>query len=114
MAHDRGRRHTAIIAGLAAAALLLLGPRRAGAQLRTVVYASGLSSPIEFVQDPTDPAAQYVIEQSGRIRTIRGGALLPTPFLDMTSQVTFSSEQGLLGLAFAPDYATSLRLFVYF
>src|SRR5438552_12465069 len=54
------------------------------AQLRTTDYVSGLSSPIEFVQDPTDATVQYVVEQVGRIRTIRSGVLQATPFLDVS------------------------------
>ena len=40
---------------------------------------------------------------------------MPTPFLDITSEVTFvGGEQGLLSMAFAPDYATSHRFYVYY
>jgi glucose/arabinose dehydrogenase len=45
---------------------------------------------------------------------VQDGALLPTPFLDLSSQVTVGSEQGLLGLAFYPDYATSGRFVVHY
>ncbi len=49
----------------------------------------------------------FVLEQIGRIRIIEDGQLLETPFLDITDRVgSFGSEQGLLGLAFHPDYAT--------
>ena len=84
----------------------------AEAQLRTVVYASGFSSPIAFEQDPSDPAMQYVAEQRGVIRVIRNGAVQATPFLDISSLVLCCSERGLLGLAFSPDYATSGRFYV--
>ena len=49
----------------------------------------------------------FVLEQVGRIRIIENGQLLNQPFLDITDRVgSVSSEQGLLGLAFHPDYAT--------
>lgn len=49
----------------------------------------------------------FVIEQVGRIRIIENNELLPTPFLDIRDRVgSVDSEQGLLGLAFHPDYAT--------
>lgn len=56
----------------------------------------------------------FVVEQRGVIRVIRGGHKLARPFLDIRSRVTSGGEQGLLGLAFAPDYATSGRFYVYF
>lgn len=49
----------------------------------------------------------FVLEQVGRIRIIENNELLPTPFLDIRDRVgSADSEQGLLGLAFHPDYAT--------
>ena len=42
-------------------------------QLRTTVYASGFRNPVAFVQDPMDPRVQFVVQQSGRIRTVRSG-----------------------------------------
>lgn len=57
----------------------------------------------------------FVVEQPGRIRVIRDGALLDTPYLDLTDRVTDSeNEQGLLGLAFSPDFEESGRLYVYY
>lgn len=47
----------------------------------------------------------FVLEQGGVIRIVQDGAILPNPFLDITSQVGSSgNEQGLLGLAFHPEY----------
>lgn len=83
-------------------------------ELRTSVYASGFSAPIAFVQNPTDPAVQYVVEQGGRIRAVRNGTVLSPDFLDLTASVRSGGEQGLLGLVFAPDYAASGRFFVNF
>jgi hypothetical protein len=53
-----------------------------------------------------------VVEQPGRIRVIRDGRLLPAPFLDITDKVAYGGEQGLLGLAFHPHYATNGRFYV--
>src|SRR5262249_27157000 len=67
-------------------------------------FVSGLSLPLEFVQDPADPTTQYVVEQRGRIRRIVSGVLQPTDFIDLTDVVSQDlGERGLLGLAFAPD-----------
>ena len=43
---------------------------------------------------------------------MKGGALLPTPFLDLTGLVTSGGERGLLGLAFHPDYTANGRFYV--
>ena len=79
-----------------------------------VPYVSGLTAPVEFVQDPSSPSVQFVVEQGGRIRVIEHGVLLPTPFLDVSGAISFGGERGLLGLAFPPDYAVSRRFFVNF
>ena len=84
------------------------------AQLRVRVHTSGLVSPVAFVQDPVDRTVQYVVEQAGRIRVVRNGTVLDTAFLDLTSSVRSGGEQGLLGLAFAPDNTTSGRFYVNF
>lgn len=97
-------------------AIVLSLPMTASAQLKATPYVTGLSAPIAFVQDPADPANQYVVQQGGRIRLVRNGVLQATDFLTITAADGFVSggEQGLLGLAFAPDYATSGRFFVNF
>jgi glucose/arabinose dehydrogenase len=82
------------------------------AQMRLVTYASGFTLPIAIAQDPTDPLVQLVAEQGGRIRAIRNGVVQATDFLDLRGKVLSGGERGLLGLAFAPDYATSRRFFV--
>src|SRR4051812_33028661 len=88
---------------------------QAGAQeLRAAFYAAGFTQPVAFVQDPTDPQAQFVVEQGGRIRTVRAGSVQDTDFLNLEGIVSSDNERGLLGMAFAPDYATSGRFFVNF
>ena len=101
---------------IAAVVLLVCGiAGDARAQLATSVYASGFSSPVAMVQDPTDRTVQFVVQQNGHIRVIRNGAVLSSDFLDLSvGVIAFGGEQGLLGLAFAPDYATSRRFFVNF
>ena len=92
----------------------LAAPFAADAQLRAETVVTGLSQPVAFVQNPADPAVQVVVEQNGRIRVVRNGQLLGTDFLDLRNVVRNVGEQGLLGLAFAPDYASSGRVFVNF
>ena len=87
---------------------------RAQAPIRARVFVSGLASPVAFVQDPSNPAVQFVVEQGGRIRVVSSEVLLGTDFLDLHAAIKAGGEQGLLGLAFAPDYATSRRFYVNF
>jgi glucose/arabinose dehydrogenase len=89
-------------------------PVRAQSMVHGRVYASGLSAPVAFVQDPTNNAVQFVVEQAGRIRIVASGVVQPTDFLDLRGQISSGGERGLLGLAFAPNYAASGRVFVNF
>ena len=84
------------------------------AQLQAQVYASGFQSPVAFVQDPTDRTVQFVVQQTGRIRVVRNGTVLGTDFLNLAAAIECCGERGLLGLAFAPDYASTGRFFVNF
>src|SRR6266567_4311281 len=84
------------------------------AQLRTRVQAAEFSSPTAFVPDPTDRDVQFVVQQDGRIRTVRGGITLAADMLDVRTDIVSGGEQGLLGLAFPLDASTSRRFFVNF
>lgn len=87
-------------------------PSTLAARLREV--ANGLSTPVCLTAAPGDLTRQFVVEKTGRIRIIRDDALLPTPFLDLSAKVSNGGEQGLLGLAFHPGYATNGRFVVYY
>jgi len=80
--------------------------------LTTVRVASGLASPVDLQTAPGDRARIFVVEQAGRIRILRGGALVPTPFLDIVDRVGSGGERGLLGLAFHPQFPQNGRFFV--
>jgi glucose/arabinose dehydrogenase len=60
----------------------------------------------------------YVVEQTGTVRLVRGGRVASEPFLEIGDMVTVGpqplGEQGLLSLAFAPDFEDSRLLYVYF
>jgi glucose/arabinose dehydrogenase len=72
----------------------------------------GLSSPLGLVSPPGDTSRVFIVEKTGAIRIFESGTLLPRPFLDLTGQVSSGSEQGLLGLAFHPKYASNGKLYV--
>jgi glucose/arabinose dehydrogenase len=85
-------------------------------QIQLVKVADGLADPVN-VAAPNDGSGRlFVIKRVGRIRVIdQNGDLLLEPFLDLTEYVQNDYlEQGLLGLAFHPDYATNGRFFVDF
>src|SRR5437867_2225562 len=84
------------------------------AQLRLRTLATGFTSPLAIVQDPTDRNVQFVVQQNGRIRAVQLGAVLPADFLDVSASIVAGGEQGLLGLAFPPDAAASGRFYVNF
>ncbi len=93
---------------------VVVGPAVHGqGQLAATVYATGFTTPIAIVQHPTVAAAQLVVEQGGRIRTVQAGTIVGD-FLDLRSATAAGGERGLLGLAFAPDFATSGRIYVNF
>jgi glucose/arabinose dehydrogenase len=75
--------------------------------------ASGLAFPLYLTSPPGDERL-FIVEKGGAIRVVKGGSLLPAPFLDLTGQVATRAEQGLLGLAFPPDYASTGRFFVHY
>jgi glucose/arabinose dehydrogenase len=77
--------------------------------------ASGLAQPVALAFAPGDPSGRlFVVEKTGTIRIMRNGVVDPkgTPFLDWSAEVSQGSEQGLLGLAFHPQFAENGRFFV--
>jgi glucose/arabinose dehydrogenase/uncharacterized cupredoxin-like copper-binding protein len=70
--------------------------------------------PVLVTAPPGDERRIFVVEQTGAIRIVEDGHLLPTPFLDLRDKIKFSSEPGLLSIAFAPDYATSGLFYVFY
>jgi glucose/arabinose dehydrogenase len=75
--------------------------------------AIGLDKPVHLTSPPGD-ARLFVVEQTGRIRIVERGTLLPRPFLDLSGRVSGGSEQGLLSVAFHPRYAANGWFFVYY
>jgi len=76
------------------------------------VVTSGLSSPVYLTAPTGDTARLFVVEQSGQIRIVRHGQLLPAAFLDIHTRLVSGGEQGLLSVAFHPNYATNGYFYV--
>jgi glucose/arabinose dehydrogenase len=101
------------ISGGLLAASLLAATGLAEQPLRTVRITGGLSSPLGLTAPSNDPTRLYVIQRGGQIRIIRNGVLQPTQFLNISTLVSMSGiEQGLLGLAFHPDFASNRFFYV--
>ena len=81
--------------------------------LRATPVVNGLSSPL-FLTAPAGDSRLFIVEQPGRIRIVKGGQLLATPFLSVSSKITSGGERGLLGLAFHPQYSTNGLFYVYY
>jgi glucose/sorbosone dehydrogenase len=80
----------------------------------TPVISSGLSSPV-FVGNARDGTNRlFIVERGGVIRVLQPGSSSPTTFLDIHTKVVAGGEQGLLGLAFHPQYASNGRFFVFY
>jgi len=73
---------------------------------------SGLSSPVGLEAPPGDTARVFIVEKTGRIMIAKHGVLLARPFLNIGALVSTGGEQGLLGLAFHPQYASNGKFYV--
>ncbi len=74
--------------------------------------ASGLTKPV-FVTSARDGTGRlFILEQTGRIKIYKDGAIRTTPFLSLAGKVGTAFEQGLLGLAFHPGFTTNRKLYV--
>ena len=85
-------------------------------EIELVLVAEGLVDPVNVSAAPDDSGRLYVVERVGRIQIIEAdGTLAEEPFLDIMNQVkTDFLEQGLLGLAFHPDYTNNGKFYVYY
>ena len=125
------------VAGLAAAALAVTGcgngsgsqPRTQAASPPTQTQTGGSSKtpaqtgdgeggvrlekvgdfdqPVYVTSPPGDASHLFVVEQPGKVIVVHDGKQVAKPFLDLSDQVSCCGEQGLLSIAFAPDYAKS-------
>jgi hypothetical protein len=93
--------------------LVLSIPARAAIQLSPVI-SSGLASPT-FVGNAGDGSHRlFILEQPGIVRVLQPGTSTATVFLDVRAKIVSGGEQGLLGLAFHPQYSINGRFFLYY
>ena len=81
--------------------------------LDAVRVASGLSSPLFVTAPPGDFNRLFIVQQGGQIKILNlsTGVVNPTPFLTVTN-ILAGGEQGVLGLAFDPNYATNGKFYI--
>jgi glucose/arabinose dehydrogenase len=68
----------------------------------------------DYVTQPPGSADLYVVERGGRVRIVRSGQVVPDPALDISGGVSTDSEQGLLSIAFPPDFQSSRLVYAYY
>lgn len=107
-----GRRIRHIAA--AAFACFLTGFGSQSASAYRVVSIGTFDKPIDARAIASQPRDVFVVEQPGRIMVLRDEIKKSLPFLDITGLVQFGGEQGLLSMAFAPDYNVSRLFYVLF
>jgi glucose/arabinose dehydrogenase len=104
------RRRTHLIA-LGAAVLLAVpllvvpsGTAQAAASISWARRASGLAQPTQVTSARDGVNRLFVVEKAGRVRVVKNGKVLATPFLDIRSRVNDAGEGGLLSIAFHPHF----------
>ena len=88
-------------------------PPSQNSQLAFTQTATGFTQPLLVTHAGDGSNRLFIVERGGSIKVLKNGAILPAPFLDLASRITVSDgEQGLLGLAFSPNYATNGEFYV--
>jgi glucose/arabinose dehydrogenase len=99
-----------LLTALVVTACAAAAPRRA--ERLHLVKIGTFAAPVYVAAPKTEPNRLYVVEQAGRIQVRENGKVRPTPFLDIESQVLSGGEQGLLSVAFHPNYAENHLFYV--
>ncbi len=81
-------------------------------ELRLEPVASGFEQPVLVTNAGDGSGRLFVVEQGGRVRVVHGTRVAPRAFLDVSRSISAGGERGLLGLAFAPNYSETGRLYV--
>lgn len=99
---------------LAALAPLVVAipPAQAAESPLRLVRVGSFDQPTYVTAPRGDRKRLFVVEKTGRIKVVKDGKVLRRPFLDLRSRVSTEGEQGLLSMAFSPDYASSRRFYV--
>jgi glucose/arabinose dehydrogenase len=85
-----------------------------GSTIKLTPVASGLTKPVFITSAHDGTGRLFIVEQTGRIKVLAGGSVRSTPLLNIASQVSKGDEQGLLGLAFHPNFKSNHKFYVNF
>ncbi len=94
-----------LAAGLAAPAAAHAAP--------ALVKVGDFATPVYVAGSPLDSHRLFVVEQTGRVQLVVDGRRQDTPFLDLSADIAYAEERGLLSIAFPADYQSSRRFYVY-
>ncbi len=83
----------------------------AGAASLALKSIGVFDAPIYVTHAPGAPGFLYVVEQSGRVRAVDHGRVLPRAFLNISGRISYGGEQGLLSIAFDPRYRSNHFLY---
>jgi glucose/arabinose dehydrogenase len=67
-----------------------------------------------YITAPKGDRRRFVVQRAGKIVVVKGRKTLAQPFLDISGSVSLDGEEGLLSMAFAPDYKRSGRFYIYY
>ncbi len=94
---------------------LLVGTAKAQPRLTfNPLITSGLSSPLDIVNAGDASGRLFIVERGGAIKIFKNGSLIAKPFLNIHDTIVSGGEQGLLSLAFHPDYESNRYFFVWY
>ena len=88
-------------------------PEQPAGTIRLEQVDGRFRNPVYLASPPGD-SRLFIVEQAGRIRIVKNGQALSEPFLDIADRVRSGGEQGLLSVAFHPDYRTNGYFYVNF
>ena len=100
--------------GNSSATSAVVGTQTGGSGERVTLQKVGDFDQPDYVTQPPGGQDLYVVEQGGTVRIVRGGEVLSKPAIDISGEVTASGEQGLLSIAFPPDFQRSRVVYAYF
>ena len=108
-------RRSAMASFLARALRLEAARPPATSPWRLELVLDGIEGGTTDLQAPAGDDRLFLVTKDGLIRIISDGAFLPEPFLDLRESVRYEgAEEGLLGLAFHPDFGANRKFYVFY
>ena len=80
----------------------------------TPVVSSGFSQSLDVINAADGTNRLFVVERTGKVRIVSNGVLLPGSFIDIHDSLPPGSENGLLSMAFHPNYVNNGYFFIYY